>query len=145
LTQNFASTRTVVQDMYKHIPRYYVIYLGILHYLGTPWGGTAARTDYLGTCTTSESFPCAMVRYLPPRAGVVRGTLLLATYVMYAVVDGSSVFRTAKPLGVPSRSLERDIAAGVRYSTKVRHHSRPSLSYSPYAVRRGRPYVELSS
>ena len=42
------STRTVVQDMYKHIPRYNVIYLGILHYLGTPWGGTAARTDYLG-------------------------------------------------------------------------------------------------
>jgi hypothetical protein len=37
-----------------------------------------------------ESFPRAMVRYLPPRAGVVRGTLLLATYVMYAVVDGSS-------------------------------------------------------
>jgi hypothetical protein len=40
-----------------------------------------------------ESFPCAMVRYLPPRAGVVRGTLLLATYVMYAVVDGSSPHR----------------------------------------------------
>ena len=61
MTQNFAcssltsytypvllSTRTVVQDMYKHIPRHYVIYLGILHYLGTPWGGTAARTGYLG-------------------------------------------------------------------------------------------------
>jgi hypothetical protein len=33
-----------------------------------------------------ESFPRAMVRYLPPRAGVVHGTLLLVTYVMYAVV-----------------------------------------------------------
>jgi hypothetical protein len=39
-----------------------------------------------------ESFPRALVRYFPPRAGVVRGTLLLASYVMYAVVDawGSS-------------------------------------------------------
>ena len=38
-----------------------------------------------------ESFPRAMVRYLPPRAWVVRGALLLATYVMYAVVVGTGL------------------------------------------------------
>jgi len=43
------STRTVIQDTYKHIPRYYVKYLGILHYLGTPWGGASARTGNPGT------------------------------------------------------------------------------------------------
>jgi len=82
-------------------------------------------------------FPRAMVRYLPPRAGVVRGTLLLATYVMYAVVGW--VFRTpAKPLGVPSRSL------GEGHRGRVLHKGTPPLSTQPvllslYAVRRGRP------
>jgi hypothetical protein len=43
------SAITAVQDTYKHIPRYYVKYLGILHYQGSPWGGASARTVNAGT------------------------------------------------------------------------------------------------
>jgi len=86
--------------------------------------------------------PAPSERIIPTRNGTVPppqgrgGTWYASTgnvrHVRCGGEDGSSA---PKHLGVPSRSLEGHIVAG--YSTKVRPHSRASLSYSPYAVRRG--------
>ena len=52
--------------------------------------------------------------------------------------------QTGVPVGLllvemvlPARIPPRILTARTLYSTKVRPHSRASLSYSPYAVRRG--------
>ena len=86
---------------------------------GGPWG------LYTPPAPSERIIPTRNGTVTPPQGPwVVRGTLLLATYVMYAVVD-AGVFRTPKPLGVPSRSL------GEGHRGRVLHKGTPPLSSQP--------------
>jgi len=84
-----------------------------------------------------ESFPRAMVRTVPPPQGR-GGTWYASTGNVRHVRCGGDGSSAPKHLGVPSRSLEGH--RGRWQGTPQRYaptNSRASLSYSPYAVRRG--------